>query len=101
MWVSTPNPSQMEEIKAILTEIRQLTLISSKDILTLEESAVYLGISEKTLRSHIGEFRRYKPSGKQVYIRKEELDRWMMRNPIPSDEDVERQAGIYIDNHQF
>lgn len=89
----------MEEIKQLLKELKQLTLISSKDILTLQESALYLGISEKTLRSHLSELERYKPSGKMVYIRKEELDRWMLRNPIPSDGDIERQAGIYCDNH--
>lgn len=88
----------MEEIIKRLDELKMLTLIGQKDILTLQESAIYLGITEKTLRSHLGEFRRYKPC-KNIYIRKDELDRWLMRNPIASDDDIERQASIFINNN--
>lgn len=88
----------MDEIKDLLSELCRLTLISSKDVLTIKEAAIYLGISEPTLRSHIGEFRRFQPTGKQVYIRKDELDRWMQQNPIPSESDIGRAADIHLSN---
>lgn len=93
-----PNLKCMDEIKDLLSELCRLTLIASKDVLTIKEAATYLGISEATLRSHIGEFRRFQPTGKQVYIRKDELDRWMQQNPIPSDKDIERAADIHLSN---
>lgn len=53
-----------------------------KDILTVEESAIYLGISKSTLYklTSSGKINVTKPNGKKAYIVKEDLDSWMNQN---------------------
>ena len=56
--------------------------ISSKDILTLQEASVYIGVSLSQLYklTRTQSIPHYKPRGKMCYFEKKELDAWLLRN---------------------
>ena len=56
--------------------------ISSKDILTLQEASVYIGVSLSQLYklTSTQSIPHYKPRGKMCYFEKKELDAWLLRN---------------------
>ena len=66
--------------------------ISSKDILTLQEASVYIGVSLSQLykMTSTQSIPHYKPRGKMCYFEKKELDAWLLRNHNGPD--------IYINN---
>lgn len=65
-----------------------------KPRLTIEESAIYLGVSKsyiyKLTAAH--QLTLTKPEGKMTYIARDELDKWMSRNELPSDDKINRLA---------
>ena len=87
-----------EAILAKLNTIESLLLEQTTKPLTLEEAAIYLDIS----RSHLykltskSEIPHYKPQGKRVYFSKPELDKWLLRNPIKTNEEIEQQATNHV-----
>ena len=85
------------EILNTLKEISQnLRLIkeSQKEILTLEESARYLGVSRQHLSKLLSdnEIPYFKPSRKLRYIYLNDLKSYMTRNRIYSDSDLDEQV---------
>ena len=56
--------------------------ISCKDILTLQEASVYIGVSLSQLYklTSTQSIPHYKPRGKMCYFEKKELDAWLLRN---------------------
>lgn len=56
--------------------------ISSKDILTSQETAVYIGVSLSQLYKMTSTncIPHYKPRGKMCYFDRKELDAWLLQN---------------------
>lgn len=74
---------------AILTkleEIRRYTLLSVKEMLTVDEAACFTGLSTNTLRHYAedGRLPFYKPFGKLIYFRKSELDAALRNGRVSS-----------------
>lgn len=70
----------------------------TKEVLTSEEAAAYMGISKSylyklTMRREIPH---YKPTGKIVYFNRLELEEWLQRNKVRTDEELNQQAAAYI-----
>ena len=61
-----------------------LAAISTKEIITLNEAAQYLGMSKSYLYklTSNGAIPHYKPFGKMVYFNRPELEQWLQRNRI-------------------
>ena len=59
-----------------------LTLISQKEVLTLGEASLYTGYQPSTIYKHIKEsgLISYCPSGKKIFIKREDLVKWLTRN---------------------
>ena len=57
-------------------------LFDAKDVLTLEEAALFMGISKSSLykMTHKHELPFYRPNGKLIYFEKSELVKWMLQN---------------------
>ncbi len=54
-----------------------------KDIFTLEEACLYMGISKSTmykLTSQAKSITFYKPTGKLIYFKRKDLDEFMLQN---------------------
>lgn len=54
-----------------------------RPILTMREAAMFTGLSKNTLYKLIqaDKIKHYRPNGKLVYFRRDELEAWLMRNP--------------------
>ena len=63
------------DLQERLDRIERLTLLSAKNVLTVDDVALLLGRSPKTIRNQIAAIPHYK-NGKSVYFRREELEQW-------------------------
>lgn len=70
-----------------------------KEYLSVNEAADYLGLSSslvyKLTSKH--ELPIYKPNGKTVYIRRDDLNRWIAKHKVLSDEEIEEYAATHMD----
>lgn len=68
-----------------------------KDVLTIEDAATFTGLS----RSHIykltsaGDIPHYKPNGKYIYFDRKELEAWLLRNRVSTNEEIQGKAETY------
>lgn len=80
-----------------LNRIEQYTLLSAKNVLSLEDVAALTGLSKSHLYkltcTHQIPF--YKP-GKQIYFDRSELERWMKQNRVATQAEIEAQAATYL-----
>ena len=77
---------EFEVIKKMITAMQ--TVI--KRFYSLEEAAEYLGVSKSTLYKHTagGQIAFYKPNGKLITFSKDDLDKWVLKTRIPSNEEL-------------
>lgn len=70
-----------------------------KERLTMDESAIYLGIKKSSLYklTSAHEITVTKPKGKLIYIEKKELDRWMGQNELLNDDEIRRLGEMKVD----
>ena len=63
-------------------EVLENALNVAKEVLTLEEAALFMGISKSSLykMTHRHELPFFRPNGKLIYFEKTELLRWMRQN---------------------
>lgn len=86
-----------EEITAIADRVSANISGNTKEVLTSEEAARYMGFSRShlyklTMRREIPHF---KPTGKYVYFSRAELDQWMQNNRIATVDEARGQAEAY------
>lgn len=65
-----------------------------KPILTLEEACKYTGLSKSYMYQHTsaGNIPFYKPEGRKIYFKTEELKEWMLRNRSASNDEIKSKA---------
>ena len=73
-----------------LAEIKALTLLAAKKMLTMDDAVLYTGLGKSylyvlTCKKKIPF---YKPNGKNIYFKKSELNDWLQRNRVASEEEV-------------
>jgi len=86
-----------EELKQVADLISANIINCSKEVLTSDEAARYLGISKSylyklTMKQKIPH---YKPLGKMCYFNREELEQWLQTNRVATDEEISQQAQQY------
>lgn len=64
-----------EEIEKRLDRIERLALLAAKNVLSVQDVALLLNRSEKTIRNNIQEIPHYK-NGRGVWFRREEIEQW-------------------------
>lgn len=66
--------------------------------LNFKEACKYLSLSASTLykKTHHKEITFYRPSGKLVYFLQSDLDAWLLRNKIESNQNIDQQAIDYV-----
>ena len=69
----------------------------TKDVLTTDEAASYMGVSKSHLYRLTAQQKipHYKPMGKMCYFKRTELVNWMLSNKIETLEELEQQAQTY------
>ena len=70
------------------------TLSAAKEVLTLEEAALFMGISKSSLykMTHRHELPFFRPNGKLIYFEKAELLKWMRQNRSMSEAETKEAA---------
>lgn len=68
-----------------------------KNVLTFDEAVMFTGLAKSYLYKLTagGKIPYYKPSGKLIYFDRSELERWMLRNPVKTADEIEQQAVNY------
>ncbi len=71
-----------------------------KEYLTVQEAADFLGLSSSQIYKMTSkhEVPVYKPNGKTVFLRRDDLNRWMSRNKVLSEEEMEEYAMTQMTN---
>lgn len=69
-------------------------LHEAKDVLTLEEAALFMGISKSSLykMTHKNVLPFYRPNGKLIYFEKTELLKWMRQGRTMSEAETQEAA---------
>ena len=86
-----------EEQKKVADLITTNTIFCTKEVLTSDEAAKYMGVSKSylyklTMRQQIPH---YKPMGKMVYFNRLELEQWLQNNRVSTDTEISQQAQAY------
>lgn len=90
----------MKKVTELLNEILENIKQQGKSIFTLKESCNYCGISASFMYklTSKGNIKFYKPEGKLIYFRKEDLEAWMLGNPQSTNEEQQDIANAYTFN---
>ena len=86
-----------ESNKEIADIITANTIFCTKEVLTSDEAAKYMGVSKSylyklTMRQQIPH---YKPMGKMVYFNRLELEQWLQNNRVSTATEISQQAQAY------
>ena len=87
----------MEEIIKRLDEIKKIATIHTKNVLTLEEAAFVLDLSERYIYqlTTSRKIPYHKGNGGKNYFLKSELEEWMLRDKVLADYEIEEQAKAF------
>lgn len=85
------------EITQIANLVTDNTLFCTKEVLTSDEAAKYMGVSKSylyklTMRKQIPH---YKPMGKMCYFDRLELQEWLKNNRVTTESEINQQAQAY------
>lgn len=86
-----------EELKQVADLITANTIFCTKEVLTSDEAAKYMGVSKSylyklTMRQQIPH---YKPMGKMCYFNRAELEQWLQSNRVSTSTEISQQAQTY------
>ena len=86
-----------EELKQIADLVTANTIFCTKEVLTSDEAAKYMGVSKSylyklTMRQQIPHF---KPMGKMCYFNRLELEQWLQSNRVATTTEIEQQAQAF------
>ena len=86
-----------EEITQITNLVTDNTLFCTKEVLTSDEAARYMGISKSYLYklTMTQQIPHYKPMGKMCYFNRAELESWLQSNRVATADEINQQAQTY------
>lgn len=84
------------KIEERLSKIETL-LLSQKTVLNLIEVAEFTGLSKSHLYklTSLGKIPHYKPNGKYIFFKRVEIEKWLLRNRVKTEDEIESQAATY------
>ena len=85
---------ELEQIKKFIEEQN----ILRKEVLTLEETCLYLGQSKSSIYKLTSkrEIPFYSPGGKKLYFRRTEIDEWIYNSKVVPTDEVESEVESYL-----
>ena len=86
-----------KELKKVADLISAKMSLNTKEVLTSDEAASYMGVSKSYLYKLTMEKKipHYKPMGKMVYFNRQELEHWLQANRVATDEELSQDAQAY------
>lgn len=87
-----------EELRQVADLITANTIFTTKEVLTSDETARYLGVSKSclykwTCARQIPHFK--SPTGKMCFFNRKEIEAWMQSQRVATDEELAAQAETY------
>lgn len=81
-----------------LEKMIELQGIFTKEVLNFNEAALYLELSHSHMYklTSNGFIPFYKPNGKKLYFKREELETWLLRNRSASQDEIQQEASDYL-----
>ena len=88
---------QIEDLKVKIENIEKLFL-TQKNVLNFSELKLYTNLSESYLYelTSSGGIPCYKPNGKHLYFKKQEIEDWMLRNRKATNIEIDNLANSHI-----
>ncbi|MBR6541010.1 MAG: helix-turn-helix domain-containing protein [Bacteroidales bacterium] len=85
------------ELTELATELANRVLFTTKEVLTSDETAKYMGVSKSylyklTMNKIIPH---YKPTGKVVYFNRLEVEQWLQSNRVSSANELKERVNVY------
>ena len=86
------------ELKQVADQITANTIFCTKEVLTADEAAKYMGVSKSYLYKLTckQEIPHYKPNGKLIYFDRQDVEGWMKQNRVISTVEAEQKASKYL-----
>lgn len=86
-----------EDLQKVVKMVADKTIFCTKEVLTSDEAAKYMGISKSYLYKLTmkREIPHYKPMGKVVYFNRIELEEWLQSNRITTASEISQKAQAY------
>ncbi len=86
-----------EELKEQLDRIERLTLLSAKNVLTLDDVSLLTGLSKSHLYKLTCSHQiPYYKQAKLLYFDRTEIEAWMRQNRISTNDEIESEAVNYL-----
>lgn len=81
----------------------ELQFALMKEMLSFNEACAYLNLSSSWLYklTHSNRIPHYKPNGKKIYFKKEELIEWLSRNAVKTIEQITKESLEYVQGKPF
>ncbi len=85
-------------ITARLDAIERYSLLSAKNVLTLDDVAILTGLSKSHLYKLTSskQIPHYKPNTKSMYFDRVEIEEWMKQNRVQTQAEAEQKAVSYV-----
>ena len=86
-----------ERIMEELAEIKTLTLLASKNVLTINDVSLLTGVSRSTIYKMTSKklLPHYKPNSKLLFFNRKEIEEWAQQNRVMSQQEAEQKALAY------
>ena len=98
--ISGQDPEQERRFAELQERIDKLESIcfASKEVLTLEEAAAFLGVKKSTLykMTHFSQIPYYKPAGKLIFFEKSALLDWVRNVKVKSEDEIREEAALHL-----
>lgn len=90
----------LQDLSDKLDRIAEFALIGSKSVLSMDEAALFTGMSKGYLYRLTSQRRipHFKKSRK-LYFKKSELEEWMLDSKVLTDEEIRDWASTYVSTH--
>ena len=88
-----------DNVKQLAEQITANIIYTTKEVLTSDEAAKYLGVSKSCLYkwTMTRQIPHYKsPTGKMCFFNRKEIEAWMQSNRVQTDDELEQQAQTII-----
>ncbi len=91
-----------KQIQDQLTRIENILKDQKEKPLTFLEACQYTGLSKSYMYklTFKGDIPHYKPNGKMIYFTKQDLDTWLLRNRIESNQNINEKAIDHITKNE-
>lgn len=79
-------------------EVLTKAVMSNKEILTMEEACAYTNLSASTMYKMTSgqEISHYKPRGKMIYFKRDDLDAWLLNRRVKTNTEIDNEAACHV-----